>query len=578
MAYGKDAKTDEQKGQEIVKKADKAFKTPERTNVESMWQLLAEFIVPGANGGFFGSDGDKGARKDSRIFTNTAPQALRDLAAFFHATITNPAMQWSKLRFKQEILNNENAAVGWLQDAIEKVHMCLDESNFNSEIGEAYESLGGFGTTAIFHEELAGLDGEVKYNFCTWHLSEIAIAENSVGMVDTIYRKFKMTLKQLYEKFGNKIGEDLKTRMLMSPLEEYHLYHGIYPRDPKEVKLDKTTGLAMPKDRPFASCYVLCKGSKLLLEDGYYEFPVYVPRWATRPAEIYGYGPGHMAIPDTRSMNKVWEQGLKALAKSVNPVILTARNNIFSGAMVPGGTLAVRDINQIKEFITQSNMQALQFSMERLDASIKSAFYIDKLLLPPRTETGEMTAYEVAQRLEQLQQILGPVVSRFNDELLTPLILRSLKILQRSGQLKPFPIEVLEKFPDLLQSQGNSFIDFEILFVNALARSQQLSELRNVQTFLQEVGAMAQIKPEVLDNVDGDEVLYYMARIRNIPEQMLLSKEDVMAMRQQRQQQIEQQQALAQAESLSKSAGNVGVDVAQLMQQGGQGQQGGGGK
>ncbi len=547
------------KGSELVKKANKAFTTAERTNVESTWKLLAEFVVLSANGQFFGNDGDRGTRKDTRLFSCVGSQALRDLASFLHATITNPAMQWSKLRFKDDSLNELDPAVMWLQDSIKKVHSHFDESNFNSEMGEAYASLGGFGTAAIFHEEVMSPGGGVKFNFNTWHLSEIAIAENAQGTVDTIYRKFKMTIKQLYEKFGDAIGEDVKDKLATCPLEEMQVMHAIYPRDVSEVRYDSVTGLAVATARPFASCYILMKGSKILKEDGYYEFPVYVPRWSTLPAEVYGYGPGHTAIADVRSLNKIWEQGLKALAKSVNPPIITTKQNMLSGAFVPGGVVLVRDPAQLKEFVTQSRMDMLQFSIEYLTASIKSAFYIDKLLLPPRTETGEMTAYEVSQRLEQLQQILGPVVSRFNDELLAPLIMRSLKILSRAGELKPFPKEVLRLLPD--GGSNNRELDFDIAFVNALERSQQLSELRNVQTFIQELAGLAQLKPEVLDNLNVDEVVSYTARIRNIPEEMVVPIADVQAMRQQRDQQIQQQNALQSVESLSKSAGNVGVNL-----------------
>lgn len=565
MAYSKKKIDKEQAGAELVRKANKAFGTLERVNVENIWKLLAEFIVISANGQFFGTDGDRGIRKDSRVFNSVGSQALRDLASFLHATITNPAMQWSKLRFRDDNLNEIGPAVEWLQNAIKKVHNHLDESNFNAEVGEAYQSLGGFGTAAIFHEELENGDGGIKYNFCCWHLGEIAIAENAIGVVDTIYRKFRMTLKQLYEKFGDEIGDDLKSKMEHTPLEEYHLIHAIYPRDPKEVEFNEI-GLAAPLHRPFASCYVLCKGNKILKEDGYYEFPAYVPRWSTMPAEVYGYGPGHTAISDVRSLNKIWEQGLKALAKSVNPPMIATKNNIYSGAFVPGGLVTARDPQQVKEFVTQSRMDMLQFSIEQLSSSIKSAFFIDKLLLPPRTETGEMTAYEVAQRLEQLQQILGPVVSRFNDELLTPLIMRSLKILLRAGEIEPFPKEVLEMLPE--GAGGNRSIDFDIAFVNALARSQQLSELRNVQAFVQELAGLAQIRPEVLDNINADEVVFYMAKIRNIPESMIKSMEKVQGERQARKQQMEQQQALMQAESLSKSAGNVGLDMNTLLSAG----------
>lgn len=544
--------TDDEKAKDIIKKASKAFGTAERMNVESTWALLAEFILPNANGGFFG-DTSKGVRRDRRVFSSVGSQANRDLASFLHATITNPAMDWSKLRFRSDVLNNDQASVLWMQDSIKKVHIAFNESNLNAEIGEGWGQIGALGTMAIFHEEIQDELGNFeKFNFQTWHLSEIAIAENALGMVDTIYRKFTMTLKQLYEKFGDAIGPDMMDKLESSPLEEHHLYHAIYPRSAKDVKL--TNGVSTPDKRPFASCYVLCKGSKILREDGYYEFPVYVPRWSTLPGEVYGYGPGHTALSDIRSLNKIWEEGLKALAKSVNPPIFSTKQNMFSADLRPGKINTVRDVNQIKEFITQSRLDLLEYSISTLTGTIKSAFYIDKLLLPPRTETGEMTAFEVAQRLEQLQQILGPVVSRFNDELLVPLTMRSIKMLQRNGVILDYPPLIKQ----VAQVSGTKAIDVEILFSNSLARSQQLSELRNVQQWIQETAMMAQINPEVLDRIDFDEVSEYSAKIRGIPEQMIKSDDDVQAMRQQRQQQQEMAQALQAGEQVGNIVGKVG--------------------
>lgn len=565
MAYGSTKKLNaealnEEKAKDIVKKASKAFGTSERLNVESTWALLAEFILPNANGGFFG-DQSKGVRKDRRVFSSVGSQANRDLASFLHATITNPAMDWSKLRFRSDELNNDDECVAWLQDSIKKVHISFNESNLNAEIGEGWGQIGALGTMAMFHEEIQGPTGAFdKFNFQTWHLSEIAYAENALGMVDTIYRKFTMTLKQMYEKFGDAIGPDLLDKLETSPLEEHHLYHAIYSRPRKEVKKDADKALA--KERPIASCYVLCKGSRLLLEEGYYEFPCYVPRWSTLPGEVYGYGPGHTALSDVRSLNKIWEEGLKALAKSVNPPLFSTKQNMFTADLRPGKINTVRDVNQIKEFVTQSRLDLLEYSISTLTNTIKSAFYIDKLLLPPRTETGEMTAFEVAQRLEQLQQILGPVVSRFNDELLTPMIMRSLKILQRNGVLRPYPQKLLEA----AKAGGTKAVDIEILFVNSLARSQQLSELRNVQQWVQETAMMGQINPEVLDRVNFDQVAEYSAKIRGIPEHMIKSDDEVEQTRQERNKQMQMAQALQAGEQLGNIVGKVGPVVNQANQ------------
>jgi len=539
----------DEKAKEIIKQADKAFKTSERMNIESTWQLLAEFILPNANGGFFG-DTSKGVRKDTRVFNSIGIQANRDLASFLHAIITNPAMDWSKLRYRTELLNNDDSSVLWLQDCIRKIHVSLNESNFTAEIGEGWTQLCGLGTMALFHEEITDAAGAFsKFNFCTWHLTEIAYAENDLGIVDTIFRKFSMSLKQLYQKFGNAIGQDLLDKLENSPLQEYQLYHVIYPR---AIKDKRYSNKALSSERPFASCYVLQKGQKLLKEDGYYEFPVYVPRWSTLPAEIYGYGPGHTVLGDVRSLNKIWQEGLKALSKAVNPPLYTSKRNMVQSDLRPGRINVVNDVNQIKEFVTQSRLDLLQFSIENLTQTIKAGFYIDKLLLPPRTETGEMTAYEVAQRLEQLQQILGPVVSRFNDELLTPLIMRSFKILLRNGIIDPPPPMIQQM---LLKQQED--IDVEVVFINNLARSQQLSELRNVQNFVQESAGMAQLNPQILDKINFDEVLEYSARIRNIPEQILRSDEEVQAQRQQQQQMAQMQQSLNAGEQIGNIMGKV---------------------
>jgi hypothetical protein len=542
----------ESAGKEIVKKADKAFKSAERHNCEATWQLLAEFVLPSHNAKFF-DDTSKGTRKDARVFDSTAIQCNRDLASAMHATITNPAMKWSKLRFKQDELNDDKSGGEWLMTATDAIHNALNDSNFDSQIGRGYQSLSGFGNMIIFHEELEK-DGVFQgFNFTAWHIAELCFVENALGIIDTVYRKFKLSLKQAAEKFGEKIGEELIEKLETDPLMELEFVHCISPRPKNEIELNDV-GLAPADKRPIASVYVMKKGSKIVKEDGFYEMPVYVARWSTLPGETYGYSPAHVALPDTRTLNKVREESLRALAKSVNPPIFTTKQNMISGDLRPGKISHVRDINQIKEFVTQTRFDAVKLEVEDLKGSIRSAFYIDKLLLPPRTETGEMTAYEIAQRLEQMQTILGPVLSRLNSEFLAPFILRCLKILFRAGQIPPIPPAVASKLP---QTQGGSVLDFEIMFVNSLARSQQMSELRNVQSFLQETAALAQIDPQVLDNINGDAVISYMSKVRNIPENMTRDSKEVEGIRQQRAQQQQMQQAMSMGEQGSNIIKNI---------------------
>ena len=542
------------KGQELVRKAKAAFSDHERSNVETLWQELAEFILPVQNRKFFGSQ-TRGTKNDHRIFDITGPTACRDLAAAMHSTITNPATRWSKLRFRETQLNNLDAAMSWTSNAAKEIHNALSDSNFDTQVGACYQSLTGLGTCVLLHEEVEDNGLFQGMNFVAVHLSEVAYCENKFGMVDTLYRKFELTLKQAYEKFGDAIG-DLKDRVAFAPQERVEFYQCIYPRDPKDVKLGPT-GQAAPKDRPIASCYVMAKGNKLVLESGYYEFPAYCVRWLTLPGEVYGYGPGHIARADVMTLNTVRREILKGLAKAVNPVLFTNQNNILTGDMRPGKIVSVRDINGMREGVTQSRFDISFLVADQLTNAVKSAFYIDKLMLPPRTETGEMTAYEIQQRLEQMQVILGPPLSRLNTELLQPLVMRTLNILMRAGRIPAIPKEVIEASQNETIG-GYKSIDLDIAFVNSLARSQQLAELRNISAWVQEVGTMAQIKPEALDRINGDAVAETMARIRDIDEDLIVSDDDVKAMRDERAKQAQAQMLLQGGEQMSNIAKNMG--------------------
>jgi len=351
-------------------------------------------------------------------------------------------------------------------------------------------------------------------------------------------------------------GESVVNSSSNAPDKEYTVYICIKPRADDEIELNNV-GLAPPNKRPYQCIYILEQGARVLLEDGYYEFPVYINRVSKLPGEVYGYGPGHSCLADILGLNAIQRDDLVALAKASNPPFLVQQGSLVSADLRPGHMTEVVNINEFKEIVTQARFDVTDNRMAAIIASLKSAFYIDKLMLPPRTETGEMTAYEIAQRLEQMQTVLGPVLSRLNNEFLTPLVIRSLKMLSRAGKIPALPMSILTKLNPAGKPVSKG-IDFQISFVNSLARSQQLAELRNVQTWLQETMALAQMKPEVLDGLNADAVVAYSAKIRDIQADFLLDAKTVQAIRDQRQKQQQAQQMLGAGQVASEIAKNVG--------------------
>jgi hypothetical protein len=538
----------------IIRRTDKLFNSEERTNAEQIWELLSEFVLPNQHGQFINRE-PKGDKRTVRLFDSTAIQANHDLASAIHSTLTNPATKWAKFRFSDDALNDDPESVAWLEDANEKFHDALNDSNFNNEISRAYKMFPALASMILMHEEKdVNADGEFSgFQFKAWHLAQVAWSENVSGRVDIIYRKFKMTARQAAERWGvNKLPDAIKDNLEMSPDKEYEFVHCVYPRAEKEVKINEV-GRAAPNKRPYASIYV-CKSHPMLMEDGgYYELPVHVVRWEVQPGEVYGRGPGHIALPDVRTLNKAKELGLHAIAKAINPPILAEQRSVLSALdLRPGHVSVVKDIAGIREMVTQARFDVTQFAVEDLRNNIRNIFFLDKLFLPDRRETGEMTAFEISVRTQQLQQVLGPTLGRLNSELLDPIVKRGFNMMLRGNAFLPLPAA--------LREQGGGI---EVEYVNALARSQKIEDLTAISQWIQELGLLAQVRPEVVDNINVDEVARLSARRRGVPEAVVQDKRSVDEARQQRAQQAQQAQALeagvqmADIASKTQGGGNV---------------------
>lgn len=533
----------------IKQKADKAFSAPERYAVQRTWEKIARYVLQSSDGNFNEQDKTKGTTTNQEVYDSSASTFCRDLASAIHSTLTNPAMKWSKFKFKDERLNSDDEAIRWLDACSDRIHSFLNDSNFDNQIGAAYLSFAGLGTMCLILDEALDGDRFKGFKFKSLHLGQVALENNSDGIIDTLYRKFKLNVRQAAEMFPDE--EEYQRLQKNNYDQEIEFIQAIFPRPKNEVKLNDV-GLAPEERRPIADVYIDCQRSVVVKERGYYEVAFFAPRWTIKPEETYGFGPGQISMPDILTLNKLRKEMLKGLAKAVNPPIITTQRNMINGDFRPGGQVQVRDMNGFKEMQTTTRFDVALNIIEDLKNSIKACFYIDKLMLPPRTETGEMTAYEVAQRLEQMQQILGPVISRLNSELLNPMILRCFKILLRNGQLPEAPAIL----------RGQNGVDIDIAYVNSLARSQQTAELRNIQTWLMEVGQMAQLQAaaaqsSVLDSINFDDLVSYAARIRSIPESAVRSEKEVEAMRKQREQQAQLQQALQMGEQGANIAKNL---------------------
>ena len=127
------------------------------------------------------------------------------------------------------------------------------------------------------------------------------------------------------------------------------------------------------------------------------------------------------------------------------------------------------------------------------------------------------------------------------NEFLDPLINRTFNILWRSGKLLPPPVEI----------QNTSY---EIEYISPLARAQKLDQMKSINSFLALVSQIAVVAPDVIDNVNPDEVVKDIQDLYGVNPKYVRDEADVKQIREQR---AEQQAQMAQMAQIQQGVDTV---------------------
>jgi|TARA_R100000789_G_scaffold811_1_gene2934 hypothetical protein len=494
---------------------------------ESHWQEIGDYVLP--RRADVTKKQAKGSKRTELVYDGTAIHAAELLASSLHGMLTNAASPWFSLQFKDPMLQGDDAINEWLEECTRQMYQAFNRSNFQQEIHEMYLDLIAFGTGCMFVER----SDQEQLRFSTRHISEIFIQENERGVVDTVFRKFKMSARAAFNMFGA-ATQEIKKISEENPYQELEFLHCVMPRDKRDVKkIDDV-------NKPFSSIYLTIDG-KMLGEGGFNEFPYVVPRFVKSSVEVYGRSPSMTALPDIKMLNKMSETMIRAAQKTIDPPLLVPDDGfIMPIKTIPGGLNFYRSGS--RDRIEPLNIGAnfpfgLEYENQRREA-IRQAYFVDQLLM---AQNVTMTATEVLQRNEEKMRLLAPVLGRLQSEMLQPLIDRTFSILLRDGIL-PSP-------PPTLQG-----LDIDIEYVSPLARAQRQGDVNAMMRALEIIMPLNQVAP-MLDYVDTDNLVKHIAEILGVPSKVIRSDGEVQELRNQR---AQQQQAAAQAEAARADAQAAG--------------------
>lgn len=515
-----------------------ALETERKKEWERHWRSLAANFMPRRSR--FLDQGDQTNDGDVRNHLEDAVGilALRTLASGMQSGLTSPARPWFSLTLQDEGLTQHQPVKEWLHQSYEKMVSVFASSNFYDQIHMLYRELGTFGTGVMLVEE----DKETFLRCRTLTAGEYCIDTNSSGRVDTLYRRIRMTSRQVVQAWENTCPDRIKTMAENDSDKWLTLLHAIEPNP------DHKEGGRSGNKRPWRSVFMLLEGGTEVLEiSGYYEFPALCPRWDTTGSDVYGSSPAMDALGDCKQLQKITHDGRVALEKEVNPPLLVAENaGIESVDTTPGEITFTSSLAQGQPSITslyqvRANLQALENTKAQLKQQIREMFFNDLFLMITQANR-QMTATEVAERNSEKMLLLGPVLDRLRSELFQPLIERAWGILTRLGILPPPPVRMV---PEM----GGQEIKIE--FISILALAQRQAGIAAINQVVDFIGTLAQItqSPAALDKLNVDEAIDEVAEMHGVPPKLIRSDEEVAALREQREQQTQQMQAMQAAQA-----------------------------
>ena len=505
----------------------------QRANWDSHYQELADYMLP--RKADIVRKRARGEKRMELIFDGTALQSVDLLASSLHGMLTSGATPWFHLTLKDDELGRDEEVQAWLEDTSSRMMRAITMSNFETEVHEMYVDLVVFGTGCMFVE----MDKK-SMRFSTRHISEFYVAEDQFGIVDTVFRKYRLPARQAVQRFGiENVGKFIKKTFEKKPDEEVVVLHCVMPRKERDpTKQDN-------KNMPFASMYICMETKMVMQESGFQEFPYVVPRFLKATGEVMGRSPAMVALPDVKMLNLMSKTIIQAAQKLIDPPLLVPDDGFLLPVRTqPGGLNFFR--SGTRDTITPLNTGAnipIGLNMEeQRRTAIRSAFYVDQLL------TGgspNMTATEVVQRQEERMRVIGPVLGRLMNEMLRPMIDRVFALMLRADMLAP-PPEIL---------QG---LDVDVEYVSPLARAQKSSSLNSTMKALEILLPLAQALP-VADHINADGLVNHIMDSLGVPKKVVKPQSEVDAAREE---QAAQQQAMMERQETSQDV----QDVAQIAQ------------
>lgn len=504
----------------------------ERSSFDSHWQELSDFILP--RGSRFLMSERNRSKRNSNIVDPTATMANRTLSSGMLSGITSPTRPWFTLGTPDPEMMEFGPVKFWLETVQNRMNDVMNKSNWYQSLPIVYGQLGTFGTTAMSLLE----DDEDVIRTHPFPIGSYYLSNSDRLQIDTVYRKFSMTCRQIVQRFGlENVSDSVRSSWDSQQYEQwFEVVHVVEPN------MNRDTGKLDSKNKRFSSVYFELGGGsdKLLSEKGFDDMPIMAPRWDINGEDVYGSScPGMIALGSVKALQLEQKRKAQAIDKLVNPPMVgptSLRNQRAS--LLPGEITYVDQVSNQTAFqpayTINPRINELVADIQDTRSLIDSAYFVDLFMMLQNVNTRSMPVEAVVEMKEEKLLMLGPVLERLNDEFLDPSIDRIFNIMARKNMLPPPPQEL-------------AGMPLRVEYISVMAQAQKAVGIGSIERFVGFVGGLAQANPQAFDKLNIDQAIDDYGSMVGVPATIIASSDQVAEVRAERAKQQQQQQAMAQS-------------------------------
>ncbi len=511
-----------------------------RAKFEGNWteaQTYADNVVMN-----WGKPGEVPSRP--KRFTSKPFQYNKTLVAGILGYAVSPSLVWFKLGMENTDLLKEYGVKDWLEKCESELLAMFNRSNFYREMNPTVKDATCPGHGVIFIEE----DIEnTRIRYTHFPLNEIFLDVNAYGEIDTCFRWYADTLRNIVDFFGEDNVSDEMRRQIKEPShwnDSHEILMCVYPRENYNPEFKDA------KNMPYACIYMDLKERHILKESGYREFPFAVFEWERYSGFAYGSSPAQDALPDIKALNIIKKSSLQIAQTSAEPPMMASQEMHDIDLSPRGITYLPTKDSRLEPVRTGENYPITLQELANYEQAVKDWFYVD-YFLALQEKQGQMTATEVMELQGEKAATLSTFIVSLN-EFLSNIIQRSFNLLMRAQMLSPPPMALMNQ---------NAIIKID--FTGPLAQNQKkYHQMGGTVQALNAIGPIMQMFPNAGDFLDGDELMKSTMEGMGMPQNIIREDDDVKKIREDRikaqQEAAAQQQQMAMAQSLMQNANKMG--------------------